>query len=117
MNPATVPAPAGVRVVRLAPAKLNLTLAVVGRREDGFHALHSVMVPLALGDAVALSVVPGEARGGARGATRGDTLRVAGLPLAATHGNLVLRALTAARTAVEASGAAPAGTLPPSRRG
>ena len=34
-------------VVRLAPAKLNLTLAVVGRRPDGYHALHSVMVPLA----------------------------------------------------------------------
>jgi len=35
MNPATVPAPAGVRVVRLAPAKLNLTLAVVaGARTD-----------------------------------------------------------------------------------
>ena len=37
---------ASTPVVRLAPAKLNLTLAVVGRRPDGFHALHSVMVPL-----------------------------------------------------------------------
>ena len=35
-------------VVRLAPAKLNLTLAVVGRRPDGFHDIHSVMVALDL---------------------------------------------------------------------
>ena len=33
-------------VVRHAPAKLNLTLAVTGRRDDGYHALHSVFVPL-----------------------------------------------------------------------
>ena len=43
-------------VVRLAPAKLNLTLAVVGRRADGYHALHSVMVPLGLADRLSLAV-------------------------------------------------------------
>ena len=41
-------------VVRLAPAKLNLTLAVLGSRPDGFHELHSVMVPLAFGDRLSL---------------------------------------------------------------
>jgi 4-diphosphocytidyl-2-C-methyl-D-erythritol kinase len=46
-------------VVRLAPAKLNLTLAVVGRRTDGFHALHSVMVPLALADRLSLARAAG----------------------------------------------------------
>lgn len=37
-------------VVRLAPAKLNLTLAVLGSLPNGFHELHSVMVPLTLMD-------------------------------------------------------------------
>ena len=48
-------------VVRLAPAKLNLTLAVLGRRSDGFHALHSVMVPLGLADRLSLARAAGEA--------------------------------------------------------
>ena len=55
-------------VVRVAPAKLNLTLAVVGRRRDGFHDLHSVMVPLALADRLSF----------ARAAGRKDSLHVVG---------------------------------------
>lgn len=46
-------------IVRLAPAKLNLTLAVVGRRRDGFHDLHSVMVPLGLADRLSLAPAAG----------------------------------------------------------
>ena len=55
-------------VVRLAPAKLNLTLSIVGTRSDGFHALHSVMVPLALADRLSL----------ARSAGGRDSLHVVG---------------------------------------
>ena len=32
------------------PAKINLTLEVVGRQDDGYHTLRSVMVPLELAD-------------------------------------------------------------------
>ena len=82
-------------VVRIAPGKLNLTLAVLGRRADGFHDLHSVMVPLALADRLSM----------ARGPVT-DTLRVEGLDAGPISDNLVLRAIAAARTAV--SGAADA---------
>ncbi|MDO4264169.1 MAG: 4-(cytidine 5'-diphospho)-2-C-methyl-D-erythritol kinase [Deinococcus sp.] len=33
-----------------APAKTNLGLSVLGVREDGYHELHSLMVPLSVGD-------------------------------------------------------------------
>jgi 4-diphosphocytidyl-2-C-methyl-D-erythritol kinase len=81
-------------VVRLAPAKLNLSLAVVGRRSDGYHALHSVMVPLLLGDRLSLSVA----------ASGRDTLHVEGFDAGPSHGNLVLRAIAAVRDALTATG-------------
>ncbi|MCE3232269.1 MAG: ispE [Rickettsiaceae bacterium] len=36
----------------LAPAKLNLFLHVTGKREDGYHLLESLMIPLSIGDEV-----------------------------------------------------------------
>jgi 4-diphosphocytidyl-2-C-methyl-D-erythritol kinase len=89
-------------VVRLAPAKLNLTLAVVGRRPDGYHALHSVMVPLAVADRLSLAPDPSPS---AR-----DTVRTEGFDAGPPEANLVLRAIEAARRAVrgELPGAPPA---------
>ena len=78
-------------VIRMAPAKVNLTLAVVGRRDDGFHDLHSVFVPLELADR--LSLAPGVAGGV-------DTLHVAGPDTGPDADNLVLRGIAAARAAV-----------------
>ena len=81
-------------IVRLAPAKLNLTLAVVGRRADGFHDLHSVFVPLGLADRLSLaSLGPGA------GAER-DTIHVTGLDPGPVADNLVLRGIAAARSVV-----------------
>jgi 4-diphosphocytidyl-2-C-methyl-D-erythritol kinase len=77
-------------VIRLAPAKLNLTLAVLGRRPDGYHELHSVMVLLALTDRLSL----------ARAAAGHDTLRVEGLDAGPPGDNLVLRAIATTRVAV-----------------
>ncbi len=89
-------------MIRVAPAKLNLTLAVTGRTPDGFHGLHSVMVPLALVDRLSIARAHGPA----------DTLTVsgqAGEPTVGSTGgpsigpsarNLVIRAIAAARAAV-----------------
>jgi 4-diphosphocytidyl-2-C-methyl-D-erythritol kinase len=77
-------------VVRIAPAKVNLTLAVVGRRDDGYHTLHSVFVPLTLADRLSLAPAGGDR----------DTLHVDGLDAGPPGDNLVLRALAAARAAV-----------------
>jgi 4-diphosphocytidyl-2-C-methyl-D-erythritol kinase len=42
-------------VLRLtAPAKVNLTLEVLARREDGYHSLRSLMVPIGLSDVISI---------------------------------------------------------------
>jgi 4-diphosphocytidyl-2-C-methyl-D-erythritol kinase len=69
-----------------APAKLNLTLRVVGRRPDGFHLLETEMVLLELADRLLL--MPG-APGLRVEATQGEEI-----PL--DHTNLAWRGLTAA---------------------
>ncbi len=83
-------------VVRLAPAKLNLTLAIVGRRPDGYHALHSVMVPLGLADRLSIAIQTDGA----------DSLHSTGFDPGPAADNLVLKAVSAARQAVSAAGTA-----------
>lgn len=90
-------------VVRLAPAKVNLTLAIIGRRPDGFHALHSIMAPLALADRLSLAPAAGAV----------DTLYIAGddldrAALGPVGDNLVLRAIAAARSAIGGARPTPA---------
>src|SRR5262245_30398660 len=41
-----------------APAKLNLYLDVLGRRNDGFHELETLMAPVQLYDSLAFTPIP-----------------------------------------------------------
>jgi 4-diphosphocytidyl-2-C-methyl-D-erythritol kinase len=74
-----------------APAKINLVLEVLGRRPDGYHALRSVLAPLALADIISVvRLPPGEA----------DRLSIEGsVPdLGPPERNLVLQAVDALRS-------------------
>jgi len=82
------------RLTAQAPAKVNLTLAVVGRRDDGYHALESVFARIGLYDELSVEpLAPWEAP-----EVDGDELSVEG-PLAyePMKDDLVLRATTALR--------------------
>jgi 4-diphosphocytidyl-2-C-methyl-D-erythritol kinase len=66
-----------------APAKVNLTLHVIGRRADGYHEIESLVAFAGIGDRVAFA--PGDALGLV---TRGPTAAAAG----PSGDNLVLKA-------------------------
>ena len=70
-------------LVSAAPAKLNLSLAITGRRSDGFHELISLVAPLDLADTLTLDV----------SRPLGLTCDDASLPVDGT--NLVLKAAAA----------------------
>ncbi len=73
-----------------APAKVNLSLNITGRRDDGYHLLDSIVVFTAFGDQIDLSPASG------------DSVRVSGpfaASLTAAGDNICLRALSAFREA------------------
>jgi len=78
--------------VELAPAKVNLTLRVIGRRTDGYHDIESLVVFAALGDELAFT--PGRIL---KLSVRGPTARAAG----GLADNLVLKAARALAERVE----------------
>jgi 4-diphosphocytidyl-2-C-methyl-D-erythritol kinase len=56
-----VPSPSRISRLEIAPAKVNLTLRVLGRRPDGYHAIESLVAFAAIGDRLRLA--PGPAPG------------------------------------------------------
>lgn len=79
-----------MRLLTLAPAKVNLVLRVGALRPDGFHDIASLMVPLDLGDPVEVRIArrPGQV-----------TCRVPGRPELDGPGNLAARAAEKFRAA------------------
>src|SRR5215212_2268919 len=75
-------------VIARPPAKVNLTLSVGKRREDGYHELRSVFLRIGLADRLTVSAAAANER---------DELAVTGLPGCPVEGNLVLRALEVLR--------------------
>ena len=82
----------GVKLTLRAPAKLNLSLAVVGREADGFHRLVSCVVPLVLADT--LDFLPGGSV---------DTIDCDDASIPTDQSNLVLRAAEVFRSAYPAA--------------
>jgi 4-diphosphocytidyl-2-C-methyl-D-erythritol kinase len=66
-----------------APAKLNLTLEILSRRDDGYHTLRSLMLPVGLYDQIEVEPAP-------LASFNADD------PALASEGNLIVRALAAA---------------------
>ncbi len=73
------------RIDVACPAKINLTLAVTGKRSDGYHDILSLAAPLRFGDTLTLQRVP----------AAGISLESRGEPVPTGDGNLAFRAARA----------------------
>ena len=77
------------RITLSAPAKINISLRILGMRPDGFHELETLMVPIALADQIEI----------AHGSGREITLACNDPELPAGRENLCVKAAEAFRVA------------------
>jgi len=68
-----------------APAKVNLTLRILGKRSDGYHEIETLMAPVSLADRVEISVEEG----------RGIEFTCSDSTIPCDESNLVCRAVAA----------------------
>ena len=80
------------RISSVAPAKINLYLAVTGKRADGFHDLVSLVAPIDFGDELSASL--------STNCTE-DTLEIQGIVLPQTSENLILKAAKLFREVID----------------
>jgi 4-diphosphocytidyl-2-C-methyl-D-erythritol kinase len=92
-------------VVVEAMAKVNLFLRVLGRRDDGYHDLETLVVPIDLADRLEIHAVYDRAEFGTLSLSlevKGEAGLVRGVPV--DESNLVLRAASALADRVQARG-------------
>ncbi len=75
-----------------APAKLNLFLEILGRRDDGYHELETLMMPVRIFDSLTLQITPASSNGPGPLVFR-LRQQVASNPVPADRTNLVVQAL------------------------
>ena len=79
-------------VVVQAPAKLNLFFVILAKRDDGYHEIETLMVPIRLYDTLTATSEPnGQVRVTCRWAARGAEATLGELP--AEEENLATRAV------------------------
>ena len=49
-----------MEIIEKAPAKINLSLDVLHKREDGYHEMKMVMTSVDLGDRIVLKTIEGD---------------------------------------------------------
>jgi 4-diphosphocytidyl-2-C-methyl-D-erythritol kinase len=72
------------KVTVVAPAKINLGLEILGRREDGYHEIRTILAAIGLADTLDITLIPERANS-----------RILGVKGVRQHDNLIQKAIDA----------------------